>query len=205
MVYLSVDLGFVSIEKDSSIRSILDQYIETATQNAKVRDADGILVDPSNRQRILDAIFLDDASSFVSGDHGELQSGLGEQERARLVVQGIAGILSLLFRLARVEPCISQQDLDAELHAFTVRGIPTLLRQEVEESRIFSDCLMKTQLADLILAAARMGASHPATTDCLHKTDISWEDYQEDAFGSTYSRPPRNMGQPWGFTIMAIN
>ena len=126
---------------------------------------------------------------------------LDPQQKARLLVEGIAGAVAIVAQIAaHATGSVTFSALTHELHRFAASTRPQHIRDVVEHSHLFSECLMMSQILDLIMSAAH--------DDDLFRTGnvASFDDYSADLFYSERQRSTaRNMGKPWGLEFMALN
>lgn len=232
MSLFTLDTGKVGTASETSLLSLINQWLPSAAETfglaaapapaAATDDDDGgsskaVLLRPSAVEAMLNAVFDLDVRSLVVADDAHAASALSALDpsaRARLLAQAVAGIVSILHRLALLVGFHDQQQQERAEVTPAVLARELLLFAESPARRRVLDrlehhcggvfggaCLMKRDLAAVILAAVSCGDVHfqpPAHAPCF-------DDYASDGFGWSEARPASDMGVPYGFTIMALN
>ncbi|KAL8369608.1 hypothetical protein RB595_000101 [Gaeumannomyces hyphopodioides] len=219
MSFFTLDTGKVGTTSETSLLSIIAQWLPEAVKTFGLTAAgsSAVLLQPSAVEAMLNAVFDLDVRPLVVADDAhaaEALAALEPEARARLLAQAVAGVVSILHRLALVVEFQQQQSgAPAEVTA-AVLGRELLHFADAPARRRVLDrlehhcggvfggaCLMKRDIAAVILAAVSCGDVHfqsPAHTP-------SFDDYASDGFGWSEARPASDMGVPYGFTIMALN
>ncbi|CAK7271489.1 hypothetical protein SEPCBS57363_004646 [Sporothrix epigloea] len=207
-VYFSIVSGQVRTHSDASLQTILSHVLH---QLADIHTTDNldlaVLATPTAEAAILHAIYDTDTLPLVLTRQWVTDTGiqaaalLDPQQKSRLLVQGIAGAVAIAAQTAthatgKVTLCA----LTHELHRFSASTRPQHIRNTVEHSHLFSECLMMSQILDLIMSAAHDDhLSHP-------KDALTFDDYSADVFNSSKQRSAaRDMGKPWGLEFMVLN
>lgn len=195
-LFFSIESGQVYTRSDSPLRAILYHILN---QISTVHDCLHLFATQTTKTYIVDAIFDTDVLPLVNGDIPRAVEMLGPQEKARLLAQGISSCIAFATHLSSLRVDVTADVLRNELCRFSSSKQPSHIRHTMEQSHLFSSCLMMDQIMDLII-----DASHEVSIDVQPKC-ASFQDYEVDAFSSGYERPSRNMGLPWGFAFLVLN
>ncbi|CAI4215585.1 unnamed protein product [Parascedosporium putredinis] len=200
--------GPVSIPTTLSLYSITQSCYTVARQTFLLPE------DPSSPSlRLLrpsaaiDAIFDTDAKLFF--EDAPLLANLTPDLKASLLAQAVAGLVLLFRRLADVlaaeddVPFLTHDLFARELDAFRHSPERIAALTAIEASSLFSHgCRSRAQVARLVSRVVERAADEQELSDMLEDAGVT-----EDAAGSlgwTVERP-RNMGLPWGFSILPVN
>lgn len=228
MNLFTLDTGKVDTASETSLLSLITRWLPSAVETfglaaAPAPTADGgsskaVLLQPSAVEAMLNAVFDLGVRPLVVADDAHAASALSALEpsaRARLLAQAVAGIVSILHRLALLVDFHNQQQQErAEVTPAVLARELLYFAESPARVRVLDRlghhcgggvfggaCLMKRDLAAVILAAVSCGDVHfqpPAHTPCF-------DDYASDGFGWSEARPASDMGVPYGFTIMVLN
>ncbi|KAL8420739.1 hypothetical protein RB594_003514 [Gaeumannomyces avenae] len=218
MSFFTLDTGKVGTTSETSLLSIISQWLPEAVKTFGLgAGSSAVLLQPSAVEAMLNAVFDLDVRPLVVADDAhaaEAVAALEPEARARLLAQAVAGVVSILHRLAlavefqqqqqsgepaEVTPAVLGREL---LHFADAPARRRVLDRLDHCGGVFGGaCLMKRDIAAVILAAVSCGDVHfqpPTHTP-------SFDDYASDGFGWSEARPASDMGVPFGFTIMALN
>ncbi|KAH8683550.1 hypothetical protein BGZ61DRAFT_495936 [Ilyonectria robusta] len=160
-------------------------------------------VDLNSREtlhRILQAIFDTDTQGFLEQETSEIFAHLSSTQKDRILAQAIATTTIIFQRLAETGRPITKGLLNREAQLFAESDQRTLMQDSIEESTVFARCDHKSELTKAITDAMEAEES-PSTPQPLVADD------KEDFMFSPNAghERPKNMGLPFGFTIMSIN
>ena len=116
-----------------------------------------------------------------------------------LLAQAICAVVVVFARLEDSGKEICPGLLSKELQLLSEGDQLRMLINHLESCHVFSKCFMKTQLEDAMIdaiQAARRDEIQPLDEDLA--SDVPYRICMDEI-------PARNMGLPWGFTIMSIN
>ncbi len=202
-VYFSIVSGQVRTQSDASLQNILTHVLH---QLASL-DLDGahlghlaIVATAAAQEEIVRALYDADTLPLVTAQQAVTYL-LDPQQKARLLVEGIAGAVAVVAQLTRLAIPVTPALLTRELQRFAVSARQQYIRDAVEHSHLFSSCLMMSQILDLIMDAG-LGAQ-----EVLHAGHVaSFDDYSADMFCSERERAAaRDMGLHGGFVFMVLN
>jgi len=108
----------------------------------------------------------------------------------------------LVFRRLSLGGVISDKSFARELQLFAESEQRRAALDKIGASHVFSTCYTKSSIVDFVMAAVdeqdvRHHDSLPLSTaeNYLLSDSVAW----------VSDRPCKNMGLPWGFTIMTLN
>ena len=192
-------MGQPSIQSGVTLWAVLQQCFSTFSSILGLNDRRQILADSANQKRVLAAIFDSDSRAFVTEDALFMLDHIDEHAKATLLAQAVAGLVMVLRRLCSAELELAPGVLSRELRLFTESEERREMLAAIEHSPVLLSCYMKSEIADLMISAItdKHQASLPLTTIGEERLSdgISWVSY----------RPCRDMGMPFGFTILALN
>ncbi|KAJ4317406.1 hypothetical protein N0V84_007383 [Fusarium piperis] len=150
--------------------------------------------------RLLQSIFDTNTQSFLEQETSEIFAHLSAKQKARILAQAIATFTILFQRLAETGEKVTYGVLNREAQLFAESEQRTMMQDAIEGNPIFEDCQRKSDIADAILTA--MDADESPASPQLVAAD--------DKIDFTFSpgaalEHSKNMGVPWGFTVMALN
>ncbi|KAK3385488.1 hypothetical protein B0H63DRAFT_183466 [Podospora didyma] len=199
MDFLDFDMGRVSIPSETTLFELLSQCLAKFVTLFNINDSQGLLSDPSSLERMLRSIFDTDSRAFVTERSLRILAGLDGRDKACLFVQAVAGMTLIFQRLESALSQLSPRLFSRELQLFAESEQRRNMLEKVDGSPLFGSCYSKNTLVDFLAGAvsdreASRQYNLPSTT-IGEDINVAWGG----------SRPCKNMGLPWGFTIMAIN
>ncbi|CAK7210442.1 hypothetical protein SBRCBS47491_000785 [Sporothrix bragantina] len=207
-IYFSIVSGQVRTQSDASLQTILSHLLHQLADIHTTPNLDlAVLATPAAEAAILRAVYDVDTLPLVltrrwatETDH-QAVALLDPQQKARLLVEGISGAVAIAAQIATHSTGrVTFSALTHELHRFAASARPQHIRNVVEHSHLFSECLMMSQILDLIMSAAH--DDHLS----LSRKVATFDDYSADVFCSDRQRSTaRNMGMPWGLEFMVLN
>ncbi|SPQ24512.1 b51d84b4-da12-4096-a68e-129db14958f7 [Thermothielavioides terrestris] len=199
---LSLDLGRVAIPAEACLFSLLSECFSKIRAIFNLYDPDGILAQSSALERILSAIFDTTSLAFVTERTVRILAGLDDHDKSCLFVQAVAGMTLLFRRLSSVGSVLSDAIISRELQRFAESEHRRLMLEKIGGSSLFSSCYTKSSIVDFVMAAIE--EQEVVRRDRLPLSNAG-EDLLSDAVAWVSDRPCKNMGLPWGFTIMTLN
>ncbi|KAM5358957.1 hypothetical protein ACJZ2D_014851 [Fusarium nematophilum] len=197
----AIEQGHVTVPNDLCPLSVLSTALRTVSS---VFDLDVCpdldLTCRKTLHRFLQSIFDTNTQDFLERETSEIFAHLSSKQKARILAQAIAAFTIVLQRLAQTGQTVTYGVLNREAQLFAESDQRTMMQGAIEENPVFEDCERKSDIADAILAAMDADES-PATPQPLvadDKTDFTFAP-------SAALDHSKNMGLPWGFTIMTIN
>ncbi|CAK7217226.1 hypothetical protein SEUCBS140593_003137 [Sporothrix eucalyptigena] len=207
-VYFSIVSGQVRTQSDASLQTILSHVLhQLAGIQTDSRLDLAVFATPAAEAAILRVIY--DAGTlplvltrrWATDADTQAVALLDPQQKARLLVEGIAGAVAIVSQVAShaYSGRLKFTELKHELHRFAASTRPQHIRDAVEHSHLFSECLMMSQVLDLIMDAAH---DEPLT----RRKVATFDDYSTDVFCSDRQRATaHSMGMPWGLEFMMLN
>ncbi|KAH6686741.1 hypothetical protein F5X68DRAFT_11968 [Plectosphaerella plurivora] len=195
----TVTMGKASVEIPNSVWETLGQTSDKLAKSYNLNDPESIMSSRNTLQRILAATFDRDELAFLT-QHSQaldlLDDSLDGITRAHELAQAIAGMVTILEKVAAIGRQVDASLVNDEIRHFAESEHRRRIAQTIEGSRVFARCYDRSQITDLILRAVE------------DKEDSQWESLADDeqaAIGWASELPSRNMGLPWGFSILALN
>ncbi|KAL6914596.1 hypothetical protein ACHAPO_007723 [Fusarium lateritium] len=149
--------------------------------------------------RILQSIFDTNTQLLLEQETSEFFANLSSKQKARIVAQAIAAFTTIFQRLAQTGEKVTYGVLNREAQLFTESDQRALMQSLIEGDSVFENCAKKSDIAEAILTA--MDADEDAATP----QPIAADDKQDFMFSPSAALEHKNMGVPWGFSIMTIN
>jgi hypothetical protein len=197
-----VESSRVSILPESSLLDLLSRCFAKFTRIFNIDDSHAVLSSPAALERMVDAIFDTQSRAFITENSLPMIAGLDDQAKACLLSQAIAGLVLIFRRLASSGVELSHGRLSKELQLFSESEQRQNMLEKIEGSHVLVSCATRNQLVSLLKNAVE-------DTTRKHHDELPLsmlgEDLLNDGVAWVSDRPCRNMGLPWGFTIMAIN
>ncbi|ROT42020.1 hypothetical protein SODALDRAFT_318790 [Sodiomyces alkalinus F11] len=191
----SVTLGHASIQTTDSIWESAVQCFE---QILEAYEARAVLSGLENLRSILQATFDEEVRGLLDSDAqglSLLDDSLDDATKARVLAQVVAGTVAVLERTTDSGRLVSVERFGAEVRRFAESDHRRRLVETIEGSKVFARCYAPQQIRDVMVRAVE---------DRHDGEDWLGEDGQS-AIGWATELPSRNMGLPWGFTILALN
>ncbi|EPE05197.1 hypothetical protein F503_03802 [Ophiostoma piceae UAMH 11346] len=195
-VYFNIVSGQVRTESDDPLHSILSHIFH---QLSTVDDTGylDVLASPAGESALIKAVYDEDTLPLVEAAAADLP--LDPQHKARLLVEGITGAIAVVSKLTESK-VITDKCFEDALNSFASSEHRQRIRDAVEHAHLFSECLMPSQILDLVMRLAHVDAL-PRTTK-----GPSFDDYSQDMFCSEHERSvAHSMGLPWGLSFMVLN
>ncbi|RGP65895.1 hypothetical protein FLONG3_9027 [Fusarium longipes] len=149
--------------------------------------------------RILQSIFDTNTQLLLEQETSEFFAHLSSKQKARILAQAIAAFAVIFERLVQTGEKVNYGVLNREAQLFTESDQRPLMQSLIEGDGVFEKCTKKSEIADAILAAIE------ADEDAATPQPIAADDKQDFMFSPSAALEHKNMGVPWGFSIMTIN
>ncbi|TKW50471.1 hypothetical protein CTA1_5526 [Colletotrichum tanaceti] len=198
MSHFAVSMGRASVQNNVSLWTTLSQCYGEIAKTFNLQDPEGILSTPESISKVVHATFDHDEHGLIERDSSSMANHLDDATKAHMLAQAVAGTVAFFRELAshhRRGP-VTQAGFDREVRRFAGCELRSAMIRTIAESRLFGRCYTKSQIADLIAAAVE---------GKVNGAEFASEDEYQNAIGWATELPARNMGLPWGFSIMAIN
>ncbi|KAK4040106.1 hypothetical protein C8A01DRAFT_35887 [Parachaetomium inaequale] len=199
---LSLTLGRLSIPAEACLFSLLSQSFAKIRGIFNLNDPSGVLAEPSTLDRVLNSIFDTTALPLVTEKSVLIAAGLDDHDKSCLFVQAVAGMVLIFRHLSPAGTVVSASLLSRELQLFAESEQRRAALDKIGGSSLFSSCYTKAAIVDFVMAAIdeREVGHHDTLAlgtagDHLLSDSVAW----------VSDRPCKNMGLPWGFTIMTLN
>ncbi|KAK1974225.1 hypothetical protein LZ30DRAFT_694492 [Colletotrichum cereale] len=200
MSHFTVSMGKASVQNNVSLWTTLSQCYDEVAKAFALDDPEGVLSTPDSISKVVHATFDHDEHGLIEQDSSAMANHLDDAAKAHMLAQAVAGTVAFFQKLAsssshRRGP-VTQAAFDREVRRFAECELRSAMIRKIEQSRLFGRCYTKSQIADLIMdvVEAKVGDAEFAS-----------EDEYQNAIGWATELPARNMGLPWGFSIMALN
>ncbi|KAK7432235.1 hypothetical protein QQZ08_001180 [Neonectria magnoliae] len=150
--------------------------------------------------RILQAVFDTDTQGFLEQETSDIFAHLDSPQKARILAQAIAAATIIFQRLAETGRTVTYGILNREAQLFAESDQRALMQDSIEESPVFEQCELKSDISEAIKEAMQAEES-PSTPQ-----PFASDDKLDFMFSPNAGHErPKNMGLPFGFTIMSIN
>jgi hypothetical protein len=126
-------------------------------------------------------------------------AGLDDHDKSCLFVQAVAGMVLIFRRLSMAATVLLPSAFSRELQSFAACEQRRAALDRIGSSSLFSSCYTKAAVVDFLVAA--IDEHH----DTLALRTTGADLLLNDSVACVSDRPCKNMGLPWGFTIMALN
>ncbi|KAK1992561.1 hypothetical protein LX36DRAFT_588147 [Colletotrichum falcatum] len=200
MSHFTVSMGKASVQSSVPIWTTLSQCYAEVAETFALQDPEGVLSAPDSISKVVHATFDHDEHGLIEqGSPAAMASHLDDDARAHMLAQAVAGTVAFFRKLASSHRGpVTQAGFDREVRRFAECELRAAMIRKIDErSRLFGRCYTKSQIADLIMDVVEGKVGDDA--------EFASEDEYQNAIGWATELPARNMGLPWGFTIMAIN
>lgn len=201
MPSFTVTNGHAAIQPNDTI---WESTVHCFEQILDAYDARAVLSGQEHLRSTLRATFDEEVRGLLdSGAQamGLLDDALDDPSKARVLAQVIAGTVAVLERTvtdADPEKRVSAERFRAEVQRFAESEHRQRLAGMIGGSKMFGRCYAPQQIRDLIVRAVEDRQDGDGSAVWLG-------DEGESAIGWATELPSRNMGLPWGFTILALN
>lgn len=217
---ISMELGKIYIPQETSLFSLLSTAFSQFRSIYALSDPSNLLSQPTTLDRFLSSVFEATGSlPFVTEKGGlRILAGLDDHDKATLYVQAVAGMVLILKRLAGHE--LTEGLLSRELRVFEESQERQTVLERIDHSHFFTDCYTKAAIVDSVVetietsgsSGSDSGQQSPAVEenkrfayDNHHLAGANLDATGSDLSAWENERPCKNMGLPWGFTIMTLN
>ncbi|KAL2263199.1 hypothetical protein VTK26DRAFT_7773 [Humicola hyalothermophila] len=213
LAQLTFSHGRPSLPFEDSLSAHLEHAFNKTTGIFNLHDPHSILLEPSALEQMLAAIFSG-ATASLGLVTGKLEEEPSEHDRTVLYLQAVAGMVAV-FRCLYKATASGAADLSADLFARQLR-----LFAEGEQRRVVLDGIAARR--DLFSCSYTSNHLVEAVSAVVEGREAEeeeeergngmrrqfWgvtEEISSDIAAWDGDRPCKNMGLPWGFTIMALN
>ncbi|KAK4143393.1 uncharacterized protein C8A04DRAFT_28816 [Dichotomopilus funicola] len=199
---LTLTLGKLSIPAETCLFSLLNETFTKITTVFNLDDPSDVLADPANLEKILNTIFDTNSVPLVTEKSVRIAAGLDDHDRSCLFIQAVAGMVLIFQRLSQAGGPVSARLLSRELQLFGESEQRRVVLDKIGHSSAFSSCYTKDSLVRFVLEAIDTG--NDGQWEVLDSKPIGERMVSEES-ACINDRPCKNMGLPWGFTIMTLN
>ncbi|KAK4223206.1 hypothetical protein QBC38DRAFT_447576 [Podospora fimiseda] len=207
---IQIQLGRLSLPSESTIHSLLTRSFSKLTETFNLRDPDSLLSSPSTLSHILDAILDTTSRPFANPNSELILAGLDDHDKACLYMQAIAGMVLIFERLKTAEVELSASLLARKLRLFAESKQRQVVLDTIAGSHCFSESYTRSDVVEFLVNAVQK-AQEAVDEFSFGRSGRNSPEVEEvslvlgDSWGGSGERPCKNMGLPWGFTIMALN
>jgi len=192
---VTLNQGQASIKNDLPLWTILAQCLQKISAAFQLSDKEGVFASSSTLERLIQAIFDSHVQGFLRDDSALLFAQLESSVKAQIFAQPVAGFVAVMRRLAKAGE-VSTASFNRELQLWSEGPHRNAMLETIEQSDLFSHCYMTSQISDLILKASEPKQEEHEMTAEETEQMLTW---------ATDLAPQRNMGLPWGFSIIPVN
>ncbi|KZL80127.1 hypothetical protein CI238_05431 [Colletotrichum incanum] len=197
MSHFTVSMGKASVQNNVSLWTTLSQCYDEIAKNFNLQDPEGILSTSDSISKVVRATFDHDEHGLIEQNSSSMTKYLDDVTKAHMLAQAVAGMVAFFQKLtSHHHGPVTQASFDREVHRFAECELRSAMIRKIEESRLFGRCYTKSQIADLIMSVVE---------GKVNDAEFTSEDEYQNAIGWATELPARNMGLPWGFSIMALN
>ncbi|KAJ4287113.1 hypothetical protein N0V88_007735 [Collariella sp. IMI 366227] len=191
-----------SIPSNTCLFTLLNQCFTKIQSIFALDDYYSVLSSPSTLERILTATFDTASLGFVTEKSVRIIAGLDDHDKISLYVQAVAGMVLVFRRLRSAGPVVSANLLARELQLFAESEQRGRVLEKIGHSALLSHCHSREGMVEFVVKAMdeREDRHYAETLPLPDGTDLL-----NDSVQWVSDRPCKNMGLPWGFTIMALN
>ncbi|KXX72822.1 hypothetical protein MMYC01_210306 [Madurella mycetomatis] len=175
MSFLNFDMGRLCVPAETPLFGLLGQCFDRFTAIFNLEDPCNILAESSTLERILSSISTPRLSP---------------------------GMALIFQRLGSAGRELSASLLSRELQLFSESEKRRAVLEKIVGTHLLSSCYTKNAIVEFVVEAVEGSELGHYDTLPLSKAG---EDLLSDGVAWVIDRPCKNMGLPWGFTIMAIN
>jgi hypothetical protein len=195
-------MGRLSVPAEACLFSLLSQCFSKIKGIFNLADPLGVLAEAPTLERILNSIFDTTSLPFVTEKSARIVAGLDDHDKSCLFLQAVAGMVLVFRRLGLAGGVVSAGMLSRELQLFAECEKRRAVLEKIGASHVFSTCYTKSSVVDFVMTAIdeRENGRHDSLP-----SDTAAADLLNDSAAWVSDRPCKNMGLPWGFTIMALN
>ncbi|TDZ60918.1 hypothetical protein CTRI78_v004620 [Colletotrichum trifolii] len=196
--HFTLSMGQASVQNNVSMWTTLSQCYDEIAKTFALQDPDSILTKPETISAVVHATFDHDVHGLVEENSSSMLHYLDDVTKAHILAQAVAGMVAFFRKLAahHEHNPVTASSFDRDVQHFAECQLRSAMIRKIEDSRIFGRCYTKSQIADLIMDAVE---------GKVDDAEFTTEDEYQNAIGWATELPARNMGLPWGFSIMALN
>ncbi|KAK4166919.1 hypothetical protein QBC43DRAFT_11372 [Cladorrhinum sp. PSN259] len=200
---IQIQLGRLALPAESTIHTLLTQSYTKLTEIFNLHDPESLLSSQSTFSHILDAILDTSSRPFANPDSELILAGLDDHDKACLYLQAVVGMVLILERLKSSSSDLSAGLLARKLQLFAESKQRQAVLDAIAGSHCFSESYTRNDVVEFLVNAIQdrevddFSLPTPSGEELLVSVGNSWDGSSE--------RPCKNMGLPWGFTIMALN
>ncbi|KAM7188262.1 hypothetical protein V8F20_010639 [Naviculisporaceae sp. PSN 640] len=209
--YLNIEGGRLSIQPETKLLDILAGCFSNFVDIFDLQDEEKTLSSPSALEDVMKSIFDNENQAFVTEDSLQIVEGLEAKEKLSLFLQSVTGMAMVFQHLALSGANMTPSALARELEIFSEEDERHDMLEKVAASRFLNTCSDKKDLVVSLMKIVEdededdttvLETNHHnlVTSWVASKQSINTEIEEWDS-----SRPCKNMGLPWGFTILALN
>ncbi|KAK2928981.1 hypothetical protein FoTM2_011845 [Fusarium oxysporum f. sp. vasinfectum] len=178
----TIDQGHVTLPDDLCPLDALSSILRNISSVFELDvSADLDLTCRNILHRILQFIFDTNTQSALEED-SEIFAHLSSKQKARILAQAIAAFTVIFQRLAQTGEKVTYGVLNREAQLFTESDQRALMQSLIEGDAVFENY-----------------------EDAATPQPVAADDKQDFMFSPSAAQEHKNMGVPWGFSIMAIN
>ncbi|KAL0468506.1 hypothetical protein QR685DRAFT_342803 [Neurospora intermedia] len=215
---LSFEQGRLLVPPETCLSTLLKQILVQFTNTYALPDSShALLSQPSSLDRILNSIFDTSCLAFVTEQEFRIEAGLDDHDKVTLFVQAVAGMAMVFERLLHASSSsaasansgtgdLTTSLLSRELQLFAESEQRRTMLDRIGATSLLSHCYTKDELVSFVMAMVEDPdrASQQGGSSLLSLNAVG-EDLSSDSVAWVSGRTCKNMGLPWGFTIMALN
>ncbi|OIW22515.1 hypothetical protein CONLIGDRAFT_587335 [Coniochaeta ligniaria NRRL 30616] len=215
--YFDVNTGHARKRSGVEVGEILHDFFAKSIQIFNFKDPHKVLSDPRLLSRILESVFDAAELGFLTGRGSFDSSGqalidsLTPHDRACMLTQALAGVTLFFHKLAESQwlhrdpvPQLTAHIVERELSGIRSGKERKAVFETIENSSIFTQCHLISQVSDLILKAVGQGEKLGVPDNAFVIEDDS--ELQEISLSFVNDHPgPDDVVLPNGMRILALN
>jgi len=217
--HLTIDQGRLHVPEETCLFSLLKQTLVqfVTTYDTLPSSLQSLLLSqPTSLDRIINSIFDTSSLAFVTEQEFRIEAGLDDHDKATLFVQAVAGMAMIFERLSSVVASTSSDSSDQKTSCLFSRALQLFAESEqrrtmldrIGQTSLLSHCYTKDELVSFLVAIVedrRLPGAADGSSSSLLPLNAVGEDLLSESVAWVSDRSCKNMGLPWGFTIMALN
>jgi len=185
---LSIVDGHLSIPTETCIFTLLSECYTKIRDIFGLNDPENVLGQPDALDSMLKVTFDTFHRSFVTEKSTHVLADLDDHEKSSLYLQAVAGMVLIFQRLEAAGPELSQRLFSRELQLFAESDQRESVLETIDTTDIINSCFAKRAVVDFISGVIEGRKKEQKTED--QSVNAAWG---------------KNLGVPWGFTVMALN
>lgn len=206
-----MEAGHLSIQPNTKLLDILGGCFSNFVNIFALNDEEKTLSSPSALEDVMKSIFDNENQAFVTEDSLQVVEGMSDHEKLSLFLQSVTGMAMVFQHFSLSGANMTPSALERELEIFSDEDERHEMLEKVAASRFLKTCYDKKDLVASLMKIVEDEDEddNSSLENHNHNMVSSWAASKQTISTETdewdSSRPCKNMGLPWGFTILALN